>query len=144
MQQKEFICQKVVKTIRDAIRAGAKPLNKAGSMCIALVPYTKEADLLLGGYSELNDYVTYSYEYSLNPSLEIMTCDVSSRVTISIKRRRLFSHHEFEGAVYAWDDFFDMNVRVCGDETKNKALAKLAFDAVKPFFSEEFSVTLAE
>ena len=144
MQQKEFSCQKMVKAIRDAIRAGAKPLNRAGSMRITLIPHMREADLLLGGFSEMNDYVKYEYEYSLNPNLETMRCDVSGYVAINIKKRRLFSHHEFEGAVYAWDDFFDINVRVCGDETKNKALAKLAFDAVKPFFSEEFSITLIE
>ena len=140
--------KEMVKAIRDAIQAGAKPLKKSGSIRISLVPYTVEADAWIDGISNKDDLGLFEYVFALNPSLEVMRHDVSDYTTICIKRKKLIGGQAAEGAtekVYAFSDYLDITVRVCGDERKNKALSMLAVDAIKPFFPEQspdFSITV--
>ena len=139
MQQQNCQRKEMVKAIRDAIQAGAKPLKKAGSIRISLVPYTVKADEWIDGISRKDDLGYFEYVFSLNPSLEVMRHDVSDYTTISIKKKKLLGGKAAEGMtekVYVFDDYLDITVRVCGDESKNKALSMLAVDAIKPFFPE--------
>ena len=150
MQQKTITCQQMVKAIRDAVRKEAKNQSVfvPGAIKISFMPATKEADDFLGGFSDKGDDAMYEFSYALFPELDFMTKVSSDYAEIHVKKKKLLTGNQTEGAterVYSWDDFLDITVRVFGADTKGLTLARAAHGAIEPFFSErsvDFSVTL--
>ena len=156
MQQKILSCQ-LIKAIRDAVRKEARDLEvpkKAGYIKISLIPSTREADGMLGGFSDIlgleqiedEDVASYEYAYALYPSLGFSSTETSSYAIAYVKKRKLISGGESDGTtdcVYSWNDYLEITVRVSGADDKNKALAESAYDVINAFFAEgspEYSV----
>ncbi len=159
--QQLFNCQQMVKAIRNTIRKEAENLTvpkKPGFIKISLVPYTKDADEQLGGFSDVQrsfpekpipeDFVVYEYTYALDPKAGLSSTEKGSYVNIGVKHRRLLTRNTtdgVEGSAYIFEDYLDVMVRVSGTDDKNKFLAQTAFDVVNSVFAErspDFSVKL--